>query len=96
MGRVVAIERYQNQSRHKGRTRTSIYYRPIVEFDYNGDTHLISGSGEATIRYSIAEKVELLTLSYGPEFCLMADGRQFSFLFSFRLCCNLLLELYLS
>lgn len=85
MGRVVAIERYQNQSRHKGRTRTTIYYRPIVEFDYNGDTHLISGSGEATIRYSIAEKVELLTLSYGPEFCLMADGRHYIFGYLFLL-----------
>lgn len=85
MGRVVAIERYQNQSRHKSRTRTTIYYRPIVEFDYNGDTHLIAGSGEATIRYIIGEKVELLTLKHGPEFCLMADGRHYIFGYLFFL-----------
>lgn len=60
-GRVIAIERYVSETRDTDNTRSrTTFYRPIVEYQYNGETHKTTGASVNEIRHKLNQQVTVL------------------------------------
>ncbi|MGH1374905.1 MAG: hypothetical protein ACRBCK_01045 [Alphaproteobacteria bacterium] len=60
-GRIIAIEKYISTTRGDNNTPTkTTYYRPVVEYQYNNETHRTSGVSVNEIRHKLNQHVPVL------------------------------------
>lgn len=68
-GKVVAIEKYASVSRSGSERTVNTYYRAIYEYLFNGEIVWFAGSGSSNLSYEIGQRVKILSLPTGPEYC---------------------------
>ncbi len=61
-GRVRAIEKYQSTTTSGGERKTTTYYRPIVEYVYDGQERDVRGVGTNEMGYALNQSVSVLIL----------------------------------
>ncbi len=67
-GNVAAIEKYISTTSTNGRTETSTYYRPIVDYVANGDNYRLTASiGTGDMKYVIGQRVPVLFVPDNPK-----------------------------
>ena len=60
-GRVIAIEKYTSEYRGtSGTTTRQVYFRPIVEYVYNGETRMTKGASVNEIRHKLKQNIFVL------------------------------------
>jgi len=65
-GKVKAIEKYESTTMSNGHRQTSMFYRPIVEYTYQGQIRIVRGAGSGEIGSKLNQKVPVLILD-DPE-----------------------------
>ena len=72
-GKIIGIEKYISYNTDHGKS-CSTMYRPIVEYYFGGEKVWFAGGGQNTIPYKINQKVSVLSLSKGPEYCKLDNS----------------------
>lgn len=62
-GRVVGIEYYTSTYRSNNQTRRQAYYRPVIEFFWNGRDYKMAGGGTSSMRYRLHDTVTVLVMA---------------------------------
>ncbi len=68
-GKIVAIEKYTSVSRTGSQKTVNTYYRAIYEYLFEGKVIWFAGAGTGNLSYEIGQKVKVLSLPSGPEYC---------------------------
>lgn len=59
-GIVKAIEKYTSITRHDGHKAAQIYYRPLIEYEYDGKQRTTYGASVNAIRHTLGQKASVL------------------------------------
>tara|TARA_R110000868_G_scaffold117600_12_gene312399 strand:+ start:19733 stop:20572 length:840 start_codon:yes stop_codon:yes gene_type:complete len=72
-GKVIGIEKYLSRQSSTNNTRAKqVFYRPIVEYLFNGQTVKFASSfGSSAISHKIGQRVKLISLHKGAEYVRM-------------------------
>ncbi|MCP4912429.1 MAG: hypothetical protein GY909_04865 [Oligoflexia bacterium] len=67
--KVYAIEKYISKTRSRNSSSSSVFYRPIIQYNFQGNEVLFQTSyGSSQVHHEIGQRVKVLSLNKGEEY----------------------------